>query len=61
MGSALGIRVVGLNPGPVATDKLVGMMKNAARDQLNDEARYNEFLTPFAFERAATHFTEFRA
>ncbi len=49
-----GIRVVGINPGPVATEKLVGMMKKAARDQWGDEARYNEFLAPFAFGRAAT-------
>jgi len=49
-----GIRAVGLNPGPVATDKLVGMMKKAARDKWDADRRYNEFLTPFAFERAAT-------
>lgn len=49
-----GIRVVGLNPGPVATDKLVGMMKKAAVDQLGDESRYLEFLAPFAYGRAAT-------
>lgn len=49
-----GIRVVGLNPGPVATEKLVSMMKKAARDQLGDEARYQEFLGPFGFGRAAT-------
>ena len=49
-----GIRAVGLNPGPVATEKLVGMMKKAARDKWDDESRYKEFLDPFAFERAAT-------
>ena len=49
-----GVRVVGLNPGPVATEKLVGMMKKAARDKWGDESRYNEFLAPFAFGRAAT-------
>ena len=49
-----GIRVVGLNPGPVATDKLVGMMKKAARDKWDDETRFQEFLEPFAFGRAAT-------
>ena len=49
-----GIRVVGVNPGPVATEKLVGMMKKAAADQLGDEGRYQEFLAPFAYGRAAT-------
>ena len=49
-----GIRVVGLNPGPVATDKLVGMMKKAARDKWDDVSRFQEFLEPFAFGRAAT-------
>lgn len=49
-----GIRVVGLNPGPVATEKLVSMMKKAARDKWGDESRYEEFLQPFAFDRAAT-------
>ncbi len=49
-----GIRVVGINPGPVATDKLVAMMKKTALDRYGDEGRYQEFLAPFAFERAAT-------
>ncbi len=49
-----GLRVVGLNPGPVATEKLVSMMKKAARDQFGDEDRYQEFLGPFGFGRAAT-------
>ena len=29
------------------------MMKNPPCDKWVDESRYNEFLTPFAFERAA--------
>ena len=49
-----GIRVVGLNPGPVATEKLVSMMRKAAQDQLGDEGRFNELFEPFGFERAAT-------
>jgi NAD(P)-dependent dehydrogenase (short-subunit alcohol dehydrogenase family) len=49
-----GLRVVGLNPGPVATDKLISMMKKAARDQLGDADRYPEFMTGFGFGRAAT-------
>ena len=49
-----GIRVVGINPGPVATDKLVAMMKKTALSRFGDEDRYRDFLAPFAFERAAT-------
>lgn len=49
-----GLRVVGLNPGPVATEKLVLMMKKAAHDKWGDEERYAEFFEPFAFGRAAT-------
>lgn len=49
-----GIRVVGLNPGPVATEKLVGMMRKAALDQHGDEARWKDFFAPFAYGRAAS-------
>ncbi|MDP6429525.1 MAG: short-chain dehydrogenase/reductase [Rhodospirillales bacterium] len=49
-----GIRVVGLNPGPVSTEKLVSMMKKAALDKWGDEGRYREFYQPFAFDRVAT-------
>ncbi|MEC7490392.1 MAG: SDR family oxidoreductase [Pseudomonadota bacterium] len=34
------------------TEKVVGMIKKPARDKWVDESCYNEFLTPFAFERA---------
>ena len=49
-----GLRVVGLNPGPVATEKLIRMMKKAAADKWGDESRYAEFFGPFGFGRAAT-------
>ena len=49
-----GIRVVGLNPGPVSTEKLVTMMKKAAVDKWDDKSRYREFYQPFAFDRVAT-------
>lgn len=48
------VRVVGLNPGPVATERLVGLMKKEARTQHNDETRYREFERTFPFGRAAT-------
>ncbi|MGE0733722.1 MAG: short-chain dehydrogenase/reductase [Alphaproteobacteria bacterium] len=49
-----GIRVLGVNPGPVATERLVTVTKKAAKDTLGDEARYLELWKPFAFGRAAT-------
>ena len=48
------MRVVGLNPGPVATEKLVGMMRKAAHDAWGDEERYADYFAPFAYGRAAT-------
>jgi NAD(P)-dependent dehydrogenase (short-subunit alcohol dehydrogenase family) len=48
------VRVLALNPGPVATERLVRMMKKTARDRFGDEGRYGELLAPFAFGRAQT-------
>jgi NAD(P)-dependent dehydrogenase (short-subunit alcohol dehydrogenase family) len=36
------IRVVGINPGPVGTDRHVTLMKTRARHQFGDENRYRE-------------------
>lgn len=49
-----GIRVVGINPGPTATDRLVGLMQKSALDKFGDESRYEELLEPLPFGRAAT-------
>lgn len=49
-----GIRVVGINPGPVATERLERMMRKTADDRFGDESRYTEFYKPFAFGRVAT-------
>ncbi|CAM5479335.1 SDR family oxidoreductase [Eoetvoesiella caeni] len=49
-----GIRVIGLNPGPVATERLVTLMKKEARTRLADESRWREFEKGFPFGRAAT-------
>ncbi|MHA1536556.1 MAG: short-chain dehydrogenase/reductase [Alphaproteobacteria bacterium] len=48
-----GIRVVGINPGPVATERLERMMRKTAGDRFGDESRFAEFTKPFAFGRAA--------
>jgi 3-oxoacyl-[acyl-carrier protein] reductase len=49
-----GIRVVGVNPGPVATERLVGLMKTEAKRKLGDESRWRELEKGFPFGRAAT-------
>jgi len=49
-----GIRVVAINPGPVATDRLEVMMRGRAKTQFGDESRWKEFLSTMSFGRAAT-------
>lgn len=49
-----GIRVVGVNPGPVATERLVGLMKTEAKRRFGDESRWEELGRGFPFGRAAT-------
>jgi NAD(P)-dependent dehydrogenase (short-subunit alcohol dehydrogenase family) len=38
------VRVVGLNPGAVLTDRVTGMFKSVARERWGDESRYQELL-----------------
>lgn len=52
--SADGIRVVGVNPGPVTTERLVGLMKTEASTRHGDPTRWREFEAGFPFGRAAT-------
>ncbi|MBN8985986.1 MAG: SDR family oxidoreductase [Rhizobiales bacterium] len=47
------IRVVGINPGPVGTDRHVTLMKTRARDQLGDENRYRELQVDLPLKRPA--------
>jgi NAD(P)-dependent dehydrogenase (short-subunit alcohol dehydrogenase family) len=49
-----GVRVVGLNPGPVATERLRELMQEMAREQFGDASRYEDALGPLPFGRAAT-------
>ncbi len=37
-----GIRVLAVNPGPVATDRLIGLYRQMAETQLGDASRYEE-------------------
>jgi len=49
-----GIRVVGVSPGPVATDRLLSLYKQMAATKLGDAARYEELFAGMAFDRPAT-------
>ncbi len=49
-----GIRVVGVNPGPVATDRIMKILKVRAVEQWGDEARHTELLAAYPLGRAAT-------
>jgi NAD(P)-dependent dehydrogenase (short-subunit alcohol dehydrogenase family) len=47
------IRVVGINPGPVETDRIVSLMKRGAASRFGDESRYPELMQRFPLGRAA--------
>ncbi|MCY0149268.1 SDR family oxidoreductase [Hoeflea sp. G2-23] len=49
-----GIRVLGINPGPVATDRINNMLKTRAAARLGDAERYAEYLLSYPLGRAAT-------
>lgn len=48
-----GVRVVGINPGPVQTDRIVSLMKRRALDAHGDESRWEEQMTALPQGRAA--------
>ncbi|MET0529925.1 MAG: SDR family oxidoreductase [Microvirga sp.] len=47
------IRVVGVNPGPVDTDRIYNMLKKRAKDWHGDESRYTELLERYPLKRPA--------
>ncbi|WP_434287087.1 SDR family oxidoreductase [Celeribacter sp. SCSIO 80788] len=49
-----GIRVVGVNPGPVDTDRMFKIMKRKAIDMLGDESRWEELYAKYPGGRPAT-------
>ncbi|ATU72845.1 3-oxoacyl-[acyl-carrier-protein] reductase [Gluconacetobacter sp. SXCC-1] len=49
-----GIRVVGINPGPVDTDRMLKIMRRKAIDMLGDENRWKELYSHYPAGRAAT-------
>jgi NAD(P)-dependent dehydrogenase (short-subunit alcohol dehydrogenase family) len=48
------VRVVGINPGPIATERLVNLMKNEAKSRKGDEGKWEEYFAPMPFGRAGT-------
>jgi NAD(P)-dependent dehydrogenase (short-subunit alcohol dehydrogenase family) len=48
-----GIRVVGINPGPVLTDRLITLTRHRAQLRLGDPERWPELMQGHAFGRAA--------
>ncbi|MEZ5925292.1 MAG: SDR family oxidoreductase [Hyphomicrobiaceae bacterium] len=48
-----GIRVVGVNPGPVDTDRIYKLLKRRAVDWYGDESRWTELLTRYPLGRPA--------
>ena len=49
-----GIRVLGINPGPVATDRLISLHKQMAQTKLGDASRYEELFKDMSFGRPGT-------
>ena len=49
-----GIRIVGVNPGPVATDRMLKIMKRKSIDMLGDESRWEELYDLYPGKRPAT-------
>ena len=47
-----GLRVVGVNPGTIATNRLLSIMKARARDSLGDENRWEELMKSLPMGRA---------
>lgn len=48
-----GLRVIGINPGPVMTERLVSLMRTRAQDRFGDAGRWHELMQGHAFGRAA--------
>ncbi|TMJ59189.1 MAG: SDR family oxidoreductase [Alphaproteobacteria bacterium] len=47
------LRVIGINPGPVMTERLITLMRTRAETQFGDPERWQELMQGYAFGRAA--------
>jgi NAD(P)-dependent dehydrogenase (short-subunit alcohol dehydrogenase family) len=48
-----GLRVVGINPGPVMTERLITLNRHRAQTQFGDPEKWQDLLKGYAFGRAA--------
>lgn len=48
-----GLRVVGINPGPVLTERLQSLLRQRAQSRLGDSEKWKEMMAAFPFGRAA--------
>ena len=48
-----GLRVMGINPGPVMTERLITLMRTRAQTNFGDPEKWTELMKPLAFGRAA--------
>jgi NAD(P)-dependent dehydrogenase (short-subunit alcohol dehydrogenase family) len=48
------IRVIGINPGPVETDRMTTRLKEQAKQRLGDENRWRELIKDYPLGRAAS-------
>ena len=49
-----GVRAVGINPGPVATERLERLLRHRAEAELGDPGRWMELCKPMPYARPAT-------
>jgi NAD(P)-dependent dehydrogenase (short-subunit alcohol dehydrogenase family) len=49
-----GVRVLGINPGPISTDRLTSLYKQRAETLLGDASRYQELFKNMSFGRPGT-------
>lgn len=49
-----GLRVVGINPGAIATERLITIMQARAQDRLGDATKWQELMRPLPMGRAGT-------
>src|SRR5512147_1519206 len=49
-----GVRVVGINPGPISTDRLTSLYRQRAETLLGDSSRYQELFQNMSFGRPGT-------
>jgi NAD(P)-dependent dehydrogenase (short-subunit alcohol dehydrogenase family) len=48
-----GIRVMGVNPGPVKTERIINMLKKRAKTRYGDESKYMDLVETFPLGRPA--------